>query len=32
MADDDVPAGYVYEKTPSTFINHVGRLFTRFLD
>ena len=32
MSDDDVPAGYVYEETPSTFINHVGRLYTRIIE
>ena len=26
---DDIPEGYSYELTSSTFVNHIGRLFTR---
>ena len=32
MTDANPPAGYHYEETPSTFINHVGPLFVKTVE
>ena len=30
MSDaNDIPEGYIYEKSPSEFFNHIGRVFTK---
>ncbi|EQA98710.1 acyl-coenzyme A thioesterase PaaI-like protein [Sphingobium wenxiniae] len=29
MADDTIPEGYIYKPSPSAFINHMGKVYSR---